>query len=196
MSATSDDLDVPNYDRVIDDFCRALVDATFADGADRENKRRDGYIRTVQTLYRSLVESGIDPMFTVRRLGEQLGWDAVDFLEQCMSYPATNPRIRERDGVRRTLRCSWCRQRERPEDDERFFLCNECLDAAGTAITTRLPAPGILVFRSYTPEARCRHANDETVLGDCPWYADDITTVRGFCLECLDDERRRRQERD
>jgi hypothetical protein len=90
--------------QVIEDFCLGLRDATMLDGVDASNEEKASRVRTVQLLHRSLGEGGFDPMPRVRQLSEETGWDMVEFLDQCLRFPAVVPRIRERDGIRRSLR--------------------------------------------------------------------------------------------
>jgi hypothetical protein len=52
--------------------------------------------------------------------------------------------------------------------------------------------PELLLLRSYTPEARCAHANDETVLAVYPWYGGEDGISKGFCRTCIEDELKRR----
>ncbi len=52
--------------------------------------------------------------------------------------------------------------------------------------------PALLLMRTYTPEARCEHAGDDTVLAVYPWYGMHDDVGQGFCLACVDEEYRRR----
>jgi len=114
-------------------------------------------------------------------------------LEECRSFPTRMPYLREKDGVRRRLRCVGCWSRERPESDDRFRLCDVCLSTVRAALDSRKPVPGMLLFRTYTPEARCEHASDDTVLVVYPWRTDDFETSAGACANCFDREAGRRE---
>ena len=65
--------------------------------------------------------------------------------------------------MRRTFRCPICSQREYP-DRKGIQLCNECLERARTAIQTKTPIEGLILFRTYSESKRCPHADSETVL--------------------------------
>jgi hypothetical protein len=101
--------------------------------------------------------------------------------------------VRERDGVRRQLRCAGCRQRERPNDDTTWFLCDDCLEAVREALSNTLPVADMLLFRSYSVEARCPHANEDTILAVYPCYFDgEFGFEHGRCVRCVEEEQARR----
>lgn len=178
----------PGYAKVVEDFCNALLDAA------RHGYRKDS-IPTVRLLRLALADGGIDPLPRVRQLSEETGLDLIDFLDQCLRFPAIVPMVRERDGVKKDLRCSGCRKRERPEDDDRFWRCDECLESMRRVVASGKPVRGVLLFRTYTHEARCEHADDETLLILYPWDPEDFCGSQGFCERCFDEELQRRRSK-
>jgi hypothetical protein len=86
------------------------------------------------------------------------------------------------------LRCGLCRTRERPIVAQVLWFCNDCLARIIHAIEECKPDEGIVLFRTYNPEARCAHADSETVLVS-QGYSD---TIYGNCVKCLEDELARR----
>jgi hypothetical protein len=65
----------------------------------------------------------------LNRLTEETGWLMPKLLEDCRRSPETQPHVTELDGVRRALRCRYCRAAEHPEDDDRYYACDQCLEA-------------------------------------------------------------------
>lgn len=59
----------------------------------------------------------------------------------------------------------------------------------GQAIEARTPVRGVILFRTYNPDARCGHADAETVLV-IEAYVDEIC---GRCRRCLTEELTRRK---
>jgi hypothetical protein len=117
----------------------------------------------------------------LRSLSKATGWMMDDLLQQCLSGGEEYPRVRLLNGLRRDQVCYGCKKRERPEDPTTFLVCDECLKAMLRAVETKRPAAGMFLYRTYTPEARCRHANDETVLVLYPWFEAEA----GVCATCL-----------
>ena len=131
----------------------------------------------------------------MRRLSAETGWDMVSLLDDCRGNPAIRPYLREADGIRRAFRCSACKRAERPEDDTTFFLCDSCLRVMLNALSAPGDHPEMLLFRTYTPTARCQHASDNTLLAVSPWYGDDNEFGGGFCAQCVRRELERRGAR-
>jgi hypothetical protein len=112
-----------------------------------------------------------------------------DLLEDCLAYPKKQPYVKELDGIRRTLRCHLCRKAERPSDAKLFCFCESCMNHIALALKQRVACDGIVIFRSYTPNSRCSHANDETPLA-AEWYSEQIF---GVCEKCVLEEMERRR---
>jgi hypothetical protein len=58
------------------------------------------------------------------------------------------------------------------------------------ALRQRTECKGIVVFRTYTPESRCPHADADTPLA-ADLFSD---VVYGFCEQCISEEIERRQQ--
>jgi hypothetical protein len=179
---------------LVEDLCIALrnvgvYDRELPDGA---NVRR--YIAEVSAIKRELARRGIDAADRIAKLSQETGWRMDALLQDCLSFPARMPFVQEADGIRRSLRCWHCRTRERPIAVQISWCCNHCLMGFIHAVEERKPVDGIVLFRTYNPEARCTHADSETVLV-AQGYSD---TIYGHCVKCLEDELARRcfQARD
>jgi hypothetical protein len=177
---------------LLDELCVALRDVGVHDSWGPLSDRSKKAIERVRSADSELRSKGIDTEQRLASLSEETGWRMKDLFDECRAYPGVRPRLREKDGVRRVLRCHGCSENARPESDERYFLCDGCLKKVAHAIQEKRPMPALLLLRTYTPEARCPHADDDTVLAVYPWYGMDDDIRQGFCGQCLADEFQRR----
>ena len=160
---------------------------------DRKALEKLSRVKEIAGLLRA---RGVSPIDRLEKLTEETGWRMVPFYEECLAYPGQRPWIRDKDdGIRRLLRCSMCGKREHPEGDPSWLgsLCDACLGDVRSAIERRSPIPGLLLFRTYNPDARCPHAGPETVLA-APYVDYEESLLQGSCGRCVDEalERRRR----
>jgi hypothetical protein len=125
-------------------------------------------------------------------LVQQTGWNLVELLSQCREYPEVRPRLRERDGIRRAFRCAACQQAEFPGGTTNFQLCDGCLRILQRGLLEPRDFPNMFLFKSFTTNARCEHADADTVLGIFPWYVNDTGVGPGFCSRCVEREFARR----
>ncbi len=114
----------------------------------------------------------------------------TELLADCMAFPEVVPYVRSEDGIRRHLRCTICRNAEYPQDEQNFWMCDDCLKRVIEAIRSRTPIDQIILFRTYNPGARCNHANADTVLAQDPC----IDAIFGKCEQCFQEERNRRAQ--
>jgi hypothetical protein len=183
--------DLPSGD-VVEELCLALRDVGTHDSWGDLSDWSKAAIERAQAADLELRSRGVDASERVVGLSVETGWRLDDLLEQCRKYPSLRPRLREGDGIRRALRCHGCSARERPESDERYFLCHQCLGKVAAAIRDLKALPALLLMRTYTPEARCGHSDDDTVVAVYPWYGMHDDVGPGFCATCIDEELRRR----
>ena len=177
---------------VIEELCLALRDVGVHDSGGTLSDWSQKAIERVRTADRELRSRHVDVDQRIANLSEETGWRMRELFNECREYPDTRPRLREKDGIRRALRCHGCSASERPEGDEKYFLCDSCLKKVAGAIQEKRPMPALLLMRSYTPEARCQHADDDTVVAVYPWYGMNDDVGQGFCMTCIGDELRRR----
>ena len=156
-------------DALVESLCLALRDVGVREVSLPEDAHAVAHVRRLQTLHDAILARGIDISDRIEALSAETGWDMSELLEQCLRYPEVMPEVRESDGVRRQFRCPGCMQRERPSDDDRFFLCNDCLVVVRNALRTMRPIPRLFLFRSYSPDARCPHPSEDTPLAVYPW---------------------------
>jgi hypothetical protein len=181
-------LNMLSSDEVLEQLCLALRDVGVHDGRAPLSERGIAAIERVKGADSELRNRGLDPAADVVQLSQETGWLMQALLDDCRAYPGRRPRLREKDGVRRAFRCVGCRQRERPESDEDFFLCDDCLKMVAEHLAARTAPPNVFIFRTYTAEARCPHADEDTVLAVYPWYGEHDDIGRGFCEKCIAQE--------
>jgi hypothetical protein len=179
-------------DDLIDDLCIALRNVGVWDYSLPKDERAVSYVNEVKEIYRELKKRQVQFTPRIELLSQETKWQMSQLLEECLQYPSVIPYVREADGVRRALRCSLCGARERPIDDERYRVCDTCLQECITAINAKKPLKGVVLYRSYNPDRRCRHAGEETVLIGFEDY-EEGWLLAGYCRECLEQELARRQ---
>jgi hypothetical protein len=152
-------------------------------------------VAEVKRFSAELATRNFDHVPRLKVLTEETGWQMVPLLEEALSYPAMRPWVRDaKDGVRIALRCGGCSSNEFPESSQKIRLCDACLDHFQRALEKPTESSSMLLYRSFTPEARCEHATSDTVLGVYPWsqeWCEDFPV--GVCPKCLDAERSRRR---
>ncbi len=111
-------------------------------------------------------------------------------LDDCLQWPPQVPYVREKDGIRRMFRCPICANEEVP-DATGIWLGTTCLRRVSDAIVNRAPFTGIVIYRTYNPDLRCCHADDDTVLA----VTDDeyVSLQDSYCDQCVAEELARRE---
>jgi hypothetical protein len=181
----------PVVPELLEDLCIELRWVAVFDGALAGEKARV-HIRKTQKLHADLIATGLDICQALASLSKETGWRMGDLLADCLRYPEVTPYVRESDGLRRLLRCRRCGSKERPVDAKLFWVCNSCLEELIAALGETRPVAGAFVFRTYTPEMRCSHANDDTML-----VAEiDCDQAPGVCEHCLRNELDRRRQNE
>lgn len=173
---------------LLDDLCIALREVGVRDGDLPLGQRVVRAIEDVCAIDAELRQRNIDISARLKELSKQTHWQMEILLTECLDYPVTVPYVREEDGIRRRLRCTLCRQAERPQNAEQFWMCDACIRRVICAIQSREPIDGIILFRSYNVAARCEHANSETVLAGDSWGE----AIFGNCEVCFKIELSRR----
>lgn len=152
-------------------------------------------VERVRTVANELRLRAVDVTERLDTLTQETQWQMRELFSECMRYPETHPWVRDaKSGLRIALRCEGCGTKAFPEQSRRLRLCDDCLTIMDTALATAKPMQRLLLYRTYTPEARCEHAGDDTVLGVYPWtteWSEDFPV--GFCRTCLSLELARRR---
>src|SRR5205085_1010601 len=87
-------------------------------------------------------------------LSEQTRWLMPQLLEDCLRFPEVLPLVRDRDGIRRRLRCWLCRKAEWPIEANAFPYCDDCLTRIIASIDLREPISEMVLFRTYNTGCR------------------------------------------
>jgi hypothetical protein len=177
---------------LVEDLCGALRDVGVHDWDLTSSDRGLDAIQRVKDIDTELRKRGARLEARLAELVEQTGWNLVELLGQCRQYPEVRPRLRERDGIRRAFRCVACQKAECPEGDTSFHLCDGCLRTLQRGLREPRDVPNMFLFRSFTSNGRCEHADADTVLGIFPWYVNDTDAGPGFCARCVEQEFARR----
>ena len=180
----------PN-EELLADLCLELRHVACSESDLPLGERVVGHVREVRAIHAELATRRVDCRPRLERLSEETRWQIPTLLDDCLAYPQRTPYVRDRDGIRRFLRCHLCTKAERPVDARVFWFCETCMRGVLVAVRQRTPIPGIILFRTYNPECRCPHADAETVLaGEGQFYVDE---VYGVCEKCIHDEIERRR---
>ena len=174
---------------LIEDLCISLRDVGCCWFPDVDDKAKKP-IEAVQTIHSELQRRGVDVKARVRRLTEETSWLMEELLDDCLNYPKVIPYVRDKDGIKRSLRCEICRQGETP-DRVGVGMCDRCVTAAIESLQNRVPITGLVLFRTYNESKRCKHADSDTVLMT---FDDEYDFGMGnsYCMQCLIDEKQRR----
>lgn len=176
----------------------ARLEFVGAGGLAVPNPTMDLALGNIQCIHAELRRRGLSPNEQLLRLGERKQWRVQSFFEDCLVYPTRLPYVRELDGIRLCFRCWICRNAEFPPippaiefppQQRAYHYCDRCLAHLMTALHEGKPLKNFLIFRTFSAEARCVHADSDTVLA-CELSSDNII---GFCEECIREELRRRE---
>lgn len=118
------------------------------------DERAVKYIKRVKDLMDNLHSREVDTQVRISHLSEETSWDMATMLDECLAYLGKLPYVREKEGIRRRLRCYSCRTEEFPEGSSSRFMpyCNTCLLRMKQAIEKRSHLKGFALYRTYTPE--------------------------------------------
>ncbi len=126
----------------------------------------------------------VDVSERLDRLSQETRWLMKELLDDCRKFPAVIPRVRELDGIRRYLRCGYCRSAERPENDTALSACDACLRNMIESFDSLNAIEGTVLFRTYTSQWRCEHADENTVLVGAIYEEEALGS--GKCRRCLE----------
>jgi hypothetical protein len=171
--------------RLIEDLCIALRDVGVWDhelpGGDTVRR----FIEETKMIHAELQSRGVDLSSRVSQLSHESGWLMEELLRDCLHFPKTLPYVKEADGIRRYFRCWLCGEREFAPNAKKFLVCQECLYRLLNDIKRRVASKGVMLYRTYNEEKRCRHANSDTVLAT---LEQNFDAFGGFCERCILEE--------
>jgi len=130
------------------------------EGTDFDKAR--ALVERVCKLYHSLEKRSEDISEALEEVSNHSGIDMKELLLDCLEFPSVVPYVRDLNGLRRLFLC-FCGKRE-AVDREGLGLCNQCLYLALDCVREKKKTKGFVLYRAYSSEIRCRHADFETVL--------------------------------
>jgi len=176
---------------LIEDLCLALRDVG-GYWCPEDASQSAPKIEEVKRIYALLLERRVGVTNRIDRLSEETSWRMADLLSDCLGYPNVLPYVKDKDGIRRALRCALCGKGEVP-DKLGIWSCDACLVAVREVLRSCSPMPGLVLFRTYNDSKRCNHADSDTVL----FTFDDESEFpidNGRCDTCLSEEQERRKK--
>jgi hypothetical protein len=137
-------------EELIEDLCLALRDVGVQDYSLPRAKDVLADVLRVQRLHGELSRRGADVTRRLERLSEETSWQMIPLLRDCLMYPEVIPYVRERDGIRRVLRCPVCREREISGREGVVWLCDAC-KAESAALGVRGVMRVKITLDGFTP---------------------------------------------
>lgn len=150
-------------EELVEDLCLALRDVGVRDYCLPKDRWVVSDVLRVQQLHGELSRRGADVTRRLERLSEETSWQMMPLLRDCLMYPDVIPYVRERDGIRRVLRCPNCREREISRPEGALWLCDDCKAesaASGLRGLTRVN----ITFADYPPDGLHEQSPFEAVL--------------------------------
>ena len=120
----------------------------------------------------------------------QVGLDLRRLLHDCLQFPKVIPYARNLKGMRRLFLCH-CGEREMC-DSHGLGLCMECLESALECLQEKKRNNKYILYSSYSPQVRCRHADFSTLLVT---FNKPGTWLPAWCEICLKQEKLRLAEK-
>jgi hypothetical protein len=177
-------------EEVLEDLCLELRYIALANIGLAYNAKMHEHISQVKALHAELAKRGIGEGQRIDLLSRETGWKMQELLEDCLAFPRKVPYVRDPDGIRRALRCRSCRKAEFPPFAKLFWFCDKCMELVVGAVRSRVPCMGIILFRTYSSECRCAHADGDTVLAT---DGNSDFELRGVCEMCIVEEIEKRK---
>jgi hypothetical protein len=174
---------------LLDELCLELRHVGVSDHDLPDGKRVVQHIHEVSLIHGELMKRKTQITSRINVLSKETSWKMETLLEDCLAFPKRQPYVKELDGIRRTLRCQLCRKAERPPDAKLFWFCESCMCRVVSSLQQKVACDGIVIFRSYTPNSRCSHADADTPLAAESYYSEQIF---GVCEKCASKEIERR----
>lgn len=150
-------------EELVEDLCLALRDVGVGDSHLPEGGWVVSAVLRVRQLHGELSRRGADVTRRLERLSEETSWQMIPLLRDCLMYPDVTPYVRERDGIRRLLRCPVCREREISGREGLVWLCDACkAELAGSGVCEHMRV--LITLDEYPPEELYDQTPFEAVL--------------------------------
>jgi hypothetical protein len=169
---------------LLEDLCVALRYVAVREGYLSGDAADEPSIQEAVSIATELDRRHVAVSERLQTLTRETGWLMNDLLDDCREFPAVTPRVRELDGIRRYLRCGYCKLAEHPEDDTHWRAGDACLQDFIQSFESLEPKSGTVLFRTYNSEWRCKHGDEDTVLLGVIY--EEVFLGPGQCQQCLE----------
>jgi len=169
---------------LLEDLCIALREVAVREYSLPNGEVAQGAVQESISVSTELDRRGVNATQRLEQLTRETGWLMSQLLADCKLFPIVVPCVRGLDGIRRKLRCNYCKLAEHPEDDVEWGACDVCLRSIIQSFDTLEPIAGTLLFRTYNTEWRCEHADAEMVLLCSDSFGEGLFGP-GKCKGCL-----------
>lgn len=143
-------------------------------------------INRVVTLHNKLAARGADFDETLQEACVQTGLNLRRLLDDCLNFPTVFPYTRNLDGLRKSFLC-YCNKKE-TVDQEGLRICPDCMHAMIECLKEKKKDDRFILYSSYSPQVRCRHADFKTLLIT---FNKPGLWMPAWCLICLQQEETR-----
>ncbi len=118
----------------------------------------------ITDLNHRINKRGLDVDDILLDASKQVGVDLRRLLEDSLKFPSVIPYARNLKGQRRLFLC-YCGEHEIcSRDGTGLGLCADCLEGALQCVTEKKKDNKFILYTSYSPQVRCRHADFSTLL--------------------------------
>ena len=181
-------------EELLNDLCVALREVAVWERSLPTGERARESVQNAVDIARELEKRNASFDSRLEELSKETGWMMRQLLEECRQFPGVVPTVRDSDGVRRQLRCSYCKVRERRETELKYWACDACFQLFIQSFESLVPIKGTVLFRTYNANWRCKHADENTIVLGRDHFEDGIHGP-GECKQCLEAQLAALQER-
>ncbi len=119
-------------------------------------------VNKVVNLHSRVTVRGTKLEDTLEEAGSKTDLDLQQLLHDCLRFPEVFPYVRNRQGLRKFFLC-YCGTKE-SVDQHGLRLCSDCLERALECLKEKRKDERFILYSSYSPQVRCRHADFKTLL--------------------------------
>jgi hypothetical protein len=119
-------------------------------------------VQKITDVNNRIIKRNLDIHDVLRDASKQVGVDLLRLLEDSLHFPTIIPYVRNLKGLRRLFLC-YCEEKE-ARDSYGLGLCMDCLEAALECVVEKKKDHKFILYSSYSPQVRCRHADFNTLL--------------------------------
>jgi len=119
-------------------------------------------VQKITDLHLRITKRNLDIDDILLDASRQVGIDLRRLLDDSLKFPNVVPYVHNLQGQRRLFLC-YCGENE-AHDSSGLGLCHQCLEAALECLLEKKKDNKFILYSSYSPQVRCRHADFSTLL--------------------------------